>query len=566
MLRNIISALTIFLLITCPAIAENFALQVDRRATITSSDNQAINIDFELVDLEERTVVKEGETFTVFNLNGEGITYEYGKPVLPAIIRFVVIPPEANVELMVTADEPRRIRGDYLLAICDDEEIKPAFDQRFIPDENPLYPPEIAKMGDPIVIRGVRLVKITTFPIQYEASTNTYVFNDNIRTELRFIDGEAINPVHVPIRRNRSAHFLNAISRLAMNGNEVGRDDPDRDSEPEYIGHYAVVVHNQVLRYTAPFIEWRRKSGHKVDIIVPQNPADYSGVKRSIEDLYDSYLDEEIDPFEFLLLVGDRPNYGHGPAPGGILQALSGHDDYNYACIDGNDQHADVGVSRWPSGTQATCELAVGRTLAYEAYPYMEDTSWFTRGAVYTQHWGNSAASAWDLTIHTNVRWGVEVLEHLGFDDISFYEEYDWDRDGARIGPRMTEWFNEGMNVFIGRAELYWYTSRPGNRTWQDFDRDVDANVVFPMEINTCGHGEWSRESIFRQGNRDNLKGPVTTSFTWSGPRTVPNSAVWAEMVKGILLNDLPFGWGYSMALTSIESYLNNIPPSLQWY
>ncbi|NQT35568.1 T9SS type A sorting domain-containing protein, partial [bacterium] len=46
----------------------------------------------------------------------------------------------------------------------------------------------------------------------------------------------------------------------------------------------------------------------------------------------------------------------------------------------------------------------------------------------------------------------------------------------------------------------------------------------------------------------------------------VPNSAVWAEMVKGILLNDLPFGWGYSMALTSIESYLNNIPPSLQWY
>ncbi|NQU05405.1 MAG: hypothetical protein HQ568_04870, partial [Calditrichaeota bacterium] len=530
-----------------------------QHAQIISSDNSSISLSFEISDLEKRELVKENETFEAMGIPGEGMIYAYGKPLLPSMSRFIIVPPDVGIELVVRTSEPRRIQGKNPPAICDDEGLTQIMLQESMPNSGPLFPPEVAEMADPYVIRGVRVVKVITYPIQYESETNSYLEYDHIETELRFTDDPPVNPARVPIRRNRSKHFLNFIDGLTINGGDVGRDDPD--TEPEYIGHYCIAVMGAVQEYTAPFIEWRRKSGYKVDVINLGNNG--GNAKSQIEDIYDRDLDEGIDPFEHLLLIGDRPNYGHGPARGAVLTAPGGHGDYDYALLEGNDQLPDVGMARWPSGTEATCRLAVGRTLAYEATPYMEDTSWFTKGACYSQHWGNGPWNAWHITQSNVVRWSVEVLESLGFDDVWYYEDLRFEQFAERLGPEITDIFNEGRNVMLGRAELYWYTGRPGNRTWQDFYEDVDDNVIFPVEINTCGHGEWSRENIFRchKSNRntwDELRGPVTTTFTWSGPVTMPNNAIWLEMVNGLMLRDLPFGWAYTFGISAYEQYIPN--------
>jgi hypothetical protein len=528
-----------------------------QHAQIVNADNGSISLSFELSDLERREVVKENETYDVIGLPDEGMIYAYGEPLLPSMSRFVVVPPDVGIELIVRTSEPRRTQGKNSPAVCDDEGLNQTMFREFTPNRNSRFPAEVAEMADPYVIRGVRVVKITTYPIQYEYETNSYIEYDRIDTELRFTDDPPVNPARVPIRRNRSKNFLNFIDGMTMNGADVGRDDPD--TEPEYIGHYCIAVMSQVQRYAAPFIEWRRKSGYKVDVIRATS-GDYSSVKQSIQRLYDGYLDDGIDPFEHLLVIGDRPSYGHGPAPGAVMTAYSNSGDYWFGCLEGNDEVPDVGIARWPSGTEGTCRLAVGRTLAYEATPYMEDTSWFTKGACYSQHWGNSAYYAFHITQSNVVRWGVEVLESLGFDDVWYYEDLEFDQFAARLGPEITDIFNEGRNVMLGRAELYWYTGRPGNRSWEDFYRDVDDNVIFPVEINTCGHGEWSRENIFRahNNNLNELRGPVTTTFTWSGPVTMPNNAIWLEMVNGLLLRDLPFGWAYSYGISVYEQYIPN--------
>ncbi|HHE46560.1 MAG TPA: hypothetical protein ENL08_02510, partial [Bacteroidetes bacterium] len=529
----------------------------DPRAEITASDNQSLTIGFELNDLRIEGMVKDGRNFDSYSIPGEGITYDYGKPILPAVSRFVVVPPYSGLELAVDADPPRRVLADNPPVICSDEDITASVFMD-VPDKA-VYPPIIAEMSEPTIIRGVRLVKITTYPVQYDPSTQEYLLRDHIRADVRFTDDEPVNPVTHPGLHYASPHFLKYMENFAINGDQVRRDQ-SLDVDPPYVGHYAIATRDNCLQYIRPFIEWRRKSGYKVDILnfSVGDAANSNRVKNAIQDLYDSYVDDGEAPFEYLLLVGDRNVYSHQPGVGWVLDAPAGnsvwpggarHADYLYGTLDGNDSHPDVAIGRWWVGSRATCELAVGRTLMYEATPWMEDTDWFNRAGAYSQHWGNSASSAWHITIHTNVRWGYEVLDHLGYEDITFYENYDWDRTGAVIGPELRDWFNEGLSVMIGRAEVYY---------WQSTFQGVQRNHVFPINICVSGHGEWACETMTRNGSGNDLKGPVNMTCGWGWPATTPSSAVWLEMVNACLLKDLPMGWAYTIGITAFEGYMQN--------
>ncbi len=537
----------------------------DDRVSIASIDATSINLEFtSIADDFEQVELDNGAQSSVF-IPGEGVTYEYGKPHLPRLSRFVVVPPNAGLEFECEIITQSRIEAEASPELCLEEETLIGPENREIGVEG-VYPHIVAEMSEPTVIRGVRLVKVTTYPVQYDAVNREYIHNQHIRTSINITGAEPVNPVRNPIRRNRSPQFLKFIDALAINGDLVGRDDPDRDSEPEYIGHYLIVTHEDLLEYAGPFIEWRRKAGYKMDVLSLSNnqASSPNTVKNEIQDRYDAYLDDGIDPFDHVLLIGDRRTYSYPPQAGRVLEAPQGstvwrhgaaHADYEYACLEGNDDHPDVGLSRFASGNQAMMELAVGRTLLYEATPDMDDESWFTRGGVFSQHWGNSPQSAWHVTIHTNVRWGVEVLERKGFDDIGFHEVYAHDQYGRQVGPFIRNLMNEGTNVLIGRAENYYFVPGRGNR---NFDQEVEENTVFPIEINTSGHGEWSREIMFRTGSGNNLKGYVATSYGWGGPSTATMSAAWLEWVNAVMMKDMTFGWGYSYAITAFEQYFPN--------
>ncbi len=537
---------------------------VSPNATLISANNQAISLSFEIANIDRQSINFNGESFDSLTIVGEGTTYEYGKPILPSVSRFVIVPPTAGLELVVSADDPERERIDNLPIICTEEGLGTT-ELGAGNGNSDIYPSVLAEMSEPFIIRGVRLVKITTYPVRFERSSNSYLHYSNIVTEIRLNDNQPINPVLQPTRRNRSKEFLQFIQALAINGDLVGRDDPDIDSEPLYTGHYLLAIHENCVEYVAPFIEWRRKAGYKVDILsIPNNISRTErDVKELIQERYDEYLDAGIDPFEYLLIVGDRSTY-NGIAENGnwIIESYNGstvwphyarHADYLYGCLEGDDDYPDVAICRMPAGDANRLNIAVGRTLAYEAEPYMEDTDWFTRGGVFSQHWGNGANTAWHMTIHTNVRWGKEVLEYLNFEDVRFYEDYDWDQQGARVGPFERDLFNDGSNLHLGRAENYY---------WRGNFNNVNENVVFPIRLVISGHGEWAAENSFRTapGNRS-LKGQVAGTCGWGGPPTAPMSSVWMNLVSGHLLRDMPLGWARTYAVIDVERYF----PNSQW-
>ncbi len=558
--------LSVFLLLILVAIYSSVfganLQNLDEHATIIDSDAGTIELEFNLSGLESEPVLIQGEDFKAIRITGEGATFSYGKPILPMVSRFVVVPPDVGVALEFAVGNQWREKADlppklYL------EEKAIAGPRNVEIGAKDVYPPVVAEMSEPFIIRGARIVKVTTYPIQYDPVTDEYIHNENIRTSILHTDDGPINPVEVPIRRNRSQTFLKFIRDFAINGDIVGRDDPDRDETPPYLGHYLIVTHGNCLEHIGDFIEWRRKSGYKVEILVASNPTNPGTTQNQIRARYNEYLQQGLDPFDYMMIVGDLTRYDNVgingqwqliPQRGRSCWSVDiPHADYLFACMNGNnDQHPDVGFSRWAAGNVQRLGLAMGRTMLYEANPPMNDPDWFERAANYSQHWGNGEQTAWHITIHTNARWGEEVLKYRGYDDVRFYERYQWDQQGQIIGPWVRDIYNEGACVFLGRAENYF---------WRRNFNGVNNNTMFPMRLVASGHGEWAAWCAWLglpNGSAQNLKGPVATTFGWGGPPTAPWSAVWMETVRSVMLQDIPLGWSYSAAIMAIERYFPN--------
>lgn len=531
-------------------------------ASVVNSSASQIAIEFSSFDVQVNERPDGDARVLEHHVMDEGVLQVNGMPVLPAVTRFIVVPPGAGLSFHAEAGSSQRRKAENSPQIFRDGNKLPAGSGDI---QAGVFPSEIAEMSEPFVIRGARLVKVTSYPVQYDFETGEFIYNENITATIEYTDKAPLNPVEYPVRKHRSRHFLNYIRNLALNGDEVGSDDPDCGEPPPYTAHYLVVIHRDCLPYAIPFIEWRRQSGFKVDILslTPNAAGNENTVKDSIQDRYDAYLQARIDPFDHILLIGDRTHYFYTREAQWILKPPRGnptwgndnHADYLFACLEGsnNDQYPDAAFSRWHSGNPDAMALAVGRTLGYEMTPYMEDTEWFTRGGTYSQHWGNSP-NAWHVSINSNARWGEEVLKSRGFEDVGFYEDYEWDRQGNRIGPVIQNWLNDGLNVMVGRAENYFWDGTPAGNG--DFDRDVDENNVFPINLCHSGHGEWCAEAMTRRGSGDDLKGAVAMTYGWGNPRyTAPISACWMECVSGIIMNDMTLGWGRVFGITAIEKY-----------
>ncbi len=514
---------------------------------------------FNVASLQSEEIETEEGMFEQMVIPEEGFIYIKGKPVLPAITRFVIVPPDKAVELVVDEGEVRYVTPKLPPLVCSEDQPEGLPLSEVFSNRNGVFPSSCAEISEPFIIRGIRLVKISTYPVQYDSVNNTYIIRDRIDTDLRFTDGEVINPVVNPIHSRRSLGFLNFIKEVAINGDMVGRDDADRDIDPPYLGHCLVVVHPNCLQYSVPFIEWKRKSGYRMDIVnMGNNAGNAQIVKDSIQARYNSFTRNGLEPFDEILLIGDHQSYEPqvSPAAQWVLASAIGspswggnsypHDDYNFGCLDGNDSYADVGITRFCAGSEATLNLFVGRILSYEVTPQMQNVSWFTKGVAYSQKW----AGNWHISLHTNVRWGVEVLKRCGMTDVRLGE---FTMDGAvnQIGPFLTNQFNEGVNILIGRAENYYW--RYGQNMYDG------RSGVYPIDINIAGHHEWTAWWMIRNYDANNrMMGPCTKVSGYGNMQTLPYSIYWLTIVNGYLLRKLDFGWSRVYGIIACERAVPN--------
>ena len=168
------------------------------------STSSSVGMRCDLKDLQHEPVEINGELRSSLSIPGEPTTYFPGMPVLPSVTRFVVVPPVSNLELVVTPTEPRRVRAEHPPLLLQGEENESV--ERELPTD--IFPPVVAEMDSPFIIRGVRMVKVTTYPVRYDFRTNEYLQYESIETEVRSIAGEAVSRRFSPPEKVAVRSFL----------------------------------------------------------------------------------------------------------------------------------------------------------------------------------------------------------------------------------------------------------------------------------------------------------------------------------------------------------------------
>ena len=132
-----------------------------------------------------------------------------------------------------------------------------------------------------------------------------------------------------------------------------------------------IVVHDNFYDAIQPLVEWKKKSGYKVEVAKTSslgNPPTDVNVKNTIQTRYDTWSNPSLG---FVLLVGDTDFCPIHTGTGGGKSQVT---DNWYACTSGTDYLPDLAVSRISTRTAAETTDVIDKLVLYEKAAFAADT------------------------------------------------------------------------------------------------------------------------------------------------------------------------------------------------
>ncbi len=404
--------------------------QEARTIDITVTDNiSATRLAIDATEISVESVQFGNERYDLAQIDNEPTTSMAGWPELPIISRMVLVPSTSDIRVVVHSVNSR-IEDNFSPFILPAQDGSVSPDLPGIPTESYVnydgfWPPEMVVVGEPAIIRGHRIVTVTTFPVQYNPNTRQVRFNDNIDFELVY---EGVGDNIVPDNRERhrqSTGFQDMVDDLVVNP-LPRRDNPMSAKYGSYMLIYPST--NGVEEALQPLIEWRARQGWDVHAIDVGN-ASNNAIKDIIEEAYEEWE----NPPEMITLVGD--------ADGTVrIPVWNNFTDLDYVLLDGNDRLADAHIGRLSVNSVGQLETVVAKLVNYEADPYMgedgDDTDWYLRGMACAGS-NNSGLS----TIMMNDWIEYELLSR-GYQEVAKFSY----RDGGSVPNFFRDQFAEGVS------------------------------------------------------------------------------------------------------------------------
>jgi hypothetical protein len=452
---------------------------VDDQLEIVSDSPDYTSISLRSPHVKILNLTLDGEAFQLPVLEGEAFRPVNGAPAVPQITRFYQIPATGDVELRIGDSEFQVIQNFRAYPYHELE----AVDWRTssVYQENAWYPPEIAAVSEPMILRDFRVVAVTLNPVQINPITRQARIYQNIEVELIANNSPGINEL---LSERQVSHSNNQICRsLIRNLDEHALDD-----EASYPGGYLFIAKDEATtnRYVDSLAQWKRRKGYDVHI-----ERRYNWTSTAMQSYIRDYYDSAEAPLEYVCLVGD-PTATNGVPTDGTEY------DHIFSLTAGDDELPDIAVGRLSTSTTTELVTVLRKILSYESDPWMEDTEWFTKSLLYANT--NSGAGVnWVF-----VQWMNEELQRTtGFSD----NFIDWSNNGTDYGVIMDR-FREGIGLF--NYSGYWIGQFPN--TTAGF---CSTGYRLPICILTgegTGDFQWGlglSESFLVAGTPVNLKGGV---------------------------------------------------------
>ncbi|MCX6639194.1 MAG: C25 family cysteine peptidase [bacterium] len=473
--------------------------QTPRLQLIKNTDTEII-MEVQLPGVEVSSTMLQGRRWDSVEIPGGGFSNDLGVPDVPNFNRMLAIPARAGLRAELEVLESTTIDNIDLIPSQAKDPAEIEADAQPVEfdfsaySRNSFFPEQQAQVGEPALMRGLRVATVQTNPVTYNPTTRQLRIAHRYRVKVHF---EGTDLRNVPQRPMRPvSHAWAKLMRSVV----ANWDDLDVTEVP--MGSYLIVCLNNstlINSYVTPLAEWKRRLGHTVVVETFNQGANTYTVKNIIQDAYDSW---DIPP-EYVLLFGDVS--GSYTLPGWIVYS-SGQDDridHPYTQLDGTDPLADVAIGRLPADNTTESLAMVNKIIWYEKAPYIDNTNWFHQGVVIAggDSWNNSGLSS----IQVN-RWiKTRMIEH-GYTQVDTF----WYTMPGSVNTTLTPAINNGVSVAN-------YRGRNGMEDFTTFSIDQLSNsrkLPFVVTI-TCHTGgfygmeESLMEHFFSVGTSSTPKGAI---------------------------------------------------------
>ncbi len=345
---------------------------------VTESNEDIIRLDYTIGEFIREEVEIGGNEYFRILLEEESNIMEKGMPNLPKICRSLIIPDKAGMEVQVIESEfveyqtPIAPSRGHISRNLNPDNVPHEFSGTY--NSNEFYPPNVAELGSPYILRDFRGITVTVYPFAYNPQTQTLRVYTHIALEVRNVgvDNENvrirdINKCNRHFADIYENHFLNYENHLYNLIDERGR--------------MIVISHGDFESTIQPYVDWKRQKGIPTELY---DVADIGSTADEIKTFIQTEYDAD-DGLTFVQLVGDAEHIPTSLISRDFCEGLATSDP-SYALLEGDDSYPDIFVGRFSAATASDVETQVERTIYYERD--LVDGDWLHKGTCVGSAWG----------------------------------------------------------------------------------------------------------------------------------------------------------------------------------
>lgn len=502
---------------------------------VSNSFETRLNFDFAGAELN----FYDGRQGCEIEIPGEGHTLTEGVPSLPAVSRMIAVPAQARVLLDYRFSGVEVRENVDVLPTTETQISEIASDIRlkyenYIYSSDEVYPPQLTSVSEPVIMGGLRLVRVTVNPIRYNPVQRRLYFYRNVEVSLRYEEGGTVNTL--PAEPRRVSRSFAAIYRAHI----ANFDLLDFEVDEEW-GTLLIVTpdNTTVLQYVNELADWKRRKGiNTVVATLSQTGSSYYQIKSFVQNAYNTWNPK----LAYLILIGDT---GGSVA----VPASNSTGDHEYGLLAGNDYLADISVGRFSCANTSQLQVEVSKVIEYESAPRSgTQPQWFSRGAVCA-----GEAISGISTIMTNRAIRFKALE-VGYTQVDTL----WYTMGGSVATFTNNEINSGVGFYNYRG----YYGMSGYSTSHINQLTNYHMLPFVVTI-TCGTGDIVGtgsdypEEFFRVGTTANPKGAIAAIGTaTTGTNTRCNNCV-DNGIFGALFDYGIYQFGDALVSAKFELFLS---------
>ncbi len=439
----------------------------------------------------------------------EGIYITSNGTKVPSVTRWVVVPPRDHVTISVSQQQGRWFDQDGY-SFESDETVSIESDQLQLD-------PPAAMIGTPQVMRGIRMVPVTIFPLQIDVDNDQLFENSEIVVELEFSAGDAqnISTRDIPIT-SRFAKILENMTINPPSDQFPGRDPIFPSNLPSMLILYSseLTGNNPAIDQINQFANWKRRLGYRVQVAAEPDadaPNNVDRVKDAIRTAYNAspaieyaviigtpddsvMVDDELVPTDFYF---QSFPYEVVDFEGDSTETILS--DNFLVTFDGDDDLLpDVALGRILASNLDELTGAIQRTILYEREPYIDaGTEWYTHGLLTSEPYNPTFPVSLDL-----LSWEENRLAEMGYDQIDLLYDFE---DSIRFVEEIKATLEQGVSLALADGNLIGAYATAGYNI-----EPAETGRMNPFAVGIITwYGMGILDKFFKNVSEEQIQGPV---------------------------------------------------------